>query len=147
MLSQQTRREVRGPFAISFIQDKVKGAQEKYVALLGKVEEKHGRLCARFATALNDVRHGSNLHKDYLVVLNAFEGLRSDLMSGFRGHCLKSYAETLNFLEVVSTQAKTIMLAQSEFLALEKDDSALRALQAADESLSRTEKKIASYGF
>jgi len=94
MLSNQTRREVRGPFAISLIQEKVEGAKEKYEKLLPEVEKKHERLCVRFATAMDrakGLKEGSKRYEEYLKVLKAFEDLRSGLMNGFRGHYQKSY--------------------------------------------------------
>ncbi len=146
MLSHQTRREVRGPFAISFIQEKVQTAKKKYEELLPQVEEQHERLCARFALAMGRVGPGSNRHEEYCKVLKAFDSLRSDLMDGFRGYHLRSYEETLRFLGVTAEQAQTIMLSQSEFLALGRDDSALSTLQSTKKELDEVQDTTASYG-
>lgn len=150
MLNPQTRREVRGAFTISFIQEKVEVAKKRYLEVLPEIEKKFVEVCSRFTKAMNDVRSGGNDCGEYLKVLQAFAELKFNLMDGFRGHRLKGYDETIAFLTTIEKQTrsknKTLMLSQLELMALDKDDTTLRDLLAAEKSIERVQAQTASYG-
>lgn len=149
MLSNQTRREVRAPFDIREIINKVEGAQKQYKELLPEHHRIYTLLMDRYSVALSKVfrltRAGNStvVAEKYRRVTKAFE--RIDSYAG-NGDESRSYEETLRFLQTTAEGGtKTIDLSQHEFLALDKDDTALQNLRLSISNLKGLLKKTEEY--
>jgi hypothetical protein len=121
MLSRRTRSEVRAPFAIQRVIDKVEKAKSEYQKLLESAKDKLTKAIGKYVVELNAAR---TLSEQQQVLYKYQELSNLKLVDD-----LFSYAETLRFLDAtVADKTTHINLSQSEFLALDRDDSALSDL-------------------
>lgn len=129
MLSNQTRREVRGPFQVNFIIKKVEAAKVQFKESLAELEERYKEGCRRFGVALMRASEKRD-SQEYFRVMERFGALRNiNLEAYYKGHLARGYDETLNFLKTTSEYTDTLMLSQTEFLALDKDDTAMEQVR------------------